>query len=129
MCTCIFYALVFASCQYKCVSFFRTLLTFRYQKRDKLLTRSLKALLVCKCTIQRSPSRQYHRAKGILLAVWIPQTLALKGYYLGALLFNSRLSFSASYCSAPKFLQFKEFELFWGAVFLRLEEDYWRSPF
>ena len=26
------------------------------------------------------------------------------------------------------FLQFKEFELYWGAVFLRLEE-YWRSPF
>ena len=27
------------------------------------------------------------------------------------------------------FLQFKEFELYWGAVFLRLEEEYWRSPF
>ena len=26
------------------------------------------------------------------------------------------------------FLQFKEFELYWGAVFLRLEEEYWRSP-
>ena len=26
-------------------------------------------------------------------------------------------------------LQFKEFELYWGAVFLRLEEEYWRSPF
>ena len=26
-------------------------------------------------------------------------------------------------------LQFKEFELFWGAVFLRLEEEYWRSLF
>ena len=35
------------------------------------------------------------------------------GYYLGLLLF----------------LQFKEFELYWGAVFLRLEEEYWRSPF
>ena len=27
------------------------------------------------------------------------------------------------------FLQFKEFEFYWGAVFLRLEEEYWRSPF
>ena len=27
------------------------------------------------------------------------------------------------------FLQFKEYELYWGAVFLRLEEEYWRSPF
>ena len=28
------------------------------------------------------------------------------------------------------FLQFKEFEWFWGAAFLlRLEEEYWRSPF
>ena len=27
------------------------------------------------------------------------------------------------------FLQFKIFELYWGAVFLRLEEEYWRSPF
>ena len=26
-------------------------------------------------------------------------------------------------------LQFKEFELYWGAVVLRLEEEYWRSPF
>ena len=26
-------------------------------------------------------------------------------------------------------LQFKEFELYWGAVFLRLEEEYWRSLF
>ena len=27
------------------------------------------------------------------------------------------------------FLQFKEFELYWDAVFLRLEEEYRRSPF
>ena len=27
------------------------------------------------------------------------------------------------------FLQFKEFKLYWGAVLLRLEEEYWRSPF
>ena len=27
------------------------------------------------------------------------------------------------------FLQFKEFELNWGAVFSRLEEEYWRSLF
>ena len=27
------------------------------------------------------------------------------------------------------FLQFTEFELYWGAVFLRLEKKYWRSPF
>ena len=33
------------------------------------------------------------------------------------------------YYSAPIFLQFKEFELYWDAVFLRLEEEYWRSPF
>ena len=26
-------------------------------------------------------------------------------------------------------LQFKEFELYWGAVFLRLEEEFSRSPF
>ena len=54
------------------------------------------------------------------------------------------LIFSAGYYSAPIFfynsknlncigalcfLQFKEFELYWGAVFLRLEEEYWRSPF
>ena len=31
--------------------------------------------------------------------------------------------------SAGYVLQFKEFELYWGAVFLRLEEQYWRSPF
>ena len=30
---------------------------------------------------------------------------------------------------ALSFLQFEEFELYWGAVFLRLEEEYWRSPF
>ena len=33
------------------------------------------------------------------------------------------------FTSALGFLQFKEFELYWGAVFLRLEEEYWRSPF
>ena len=44
-------------------------------------------------------------------------------------LINSRLGFSAGHYRAPNFLQFKEFELFWGAVFLRLEENYWRSPF
>ena len=38
------------------------------------------------------------------------------------------LIFSAGYYTAP-FLQFKEFELYWGAVFLRLEAEYWRSPF
>ena len=38
------------------------------------------------------------------------------------------LIFSAGYYSAPIFLQFKEFELYWGAV-LRLEEEYWRSLF
>ena len=32
-------------------------------------------------------------------------------------LFNSRLSFSAGYYSAPIFLQFKEFELYWCAVY------------
>ena len=26
-------------------------------------------------------------------------------------------------------LKFKEFELYWGAVFLRHEEEYWRSHF
>ena len=35
------------------------------------------------------------------------------GYYLGALLF----------------LQFKEFELYWGAVFLGLEDEHLRSFF
>ena len=40
------------------------------------------------------------------------------------------LIFSTGYFSAPIFLEFKEFELYWGAVFfLRLEEEYWRSPF
>ena len=41
------------------------------------------------------------------------------------------LIFSAGYFSAHNFfLQFKDFELYWGAVFfLRLEEEYWRSPF
>ena len=39
------------------------------------------------------------------------------------------LIFSAGYYCARIFLQFKEFELYWGAVFLRLEEEYWRSPF
>ena len=36
--------------------------------------------------------------------------------------FNRRLSFSAGYYSAPIFvcLQFKEFELYWGAVFFFL---------
>ena len=34
-----------------------------------------------------------------------------------------------SYYCAPNFLQFKEFELYWGTVFLRLEEEYLRSPF
>ena len=38
------------------------------------------------------------------------------------------LVFSAGYYSDPIFLQIKEFELYWGAVFLRLEEEYWRSP-
>ena len=33
------------------------------------------------------------------------------------------LIFSAGYYSATIFLQFKEFELYWGAVFLRLEEE------
>ena len=28
-----------------------------------------------------------------------------------------------------KFLQFKEFKLYWRADFLRLEEEYWRCPF
>ena len=52
----------------------------------------------------------------------------------GTSVFNSRLSFSTGYSSAPIFLPFKEFELYWGAVFfttrsgvlvLRLEEKYW----
>ena len=43
-------------------------------------------------------------------------------------MFNSRLSFSAGFYSSPIFVQFKEFELFWGAVFLRLDDEYWRSP-
>ena len=33
------------------------------------------------------------------------------------------------YCAPKFFLQFKEFEMYWGDVFLRLEEEYWRSPF
>ena len=44
------------------------------------------------------------------------------------ILLIAALIFSDGYYSAP-FLQFKEFELFWCAVFLRLEEEYWRSPF
>ena len=48
----------------------------------------------------------------------------LIGYLIAALIF------SPCYYSAPIFLlQFKEFELYWGAVLLRLEEEYWRSPF
>ena len=52
-------------------------------------------------------------------------------HFLPFVIINSRLIFSAGYYSAPIFfLQFKEFELYWGAVFfLRLEEEYWRSPF
>ena len=38
-------------------------------------------------------------------------------------------SASHSAIIALLFLQFKEFELYCGAVFLRLEEEYWRSPF
>ena len=33
------------------------------------------------------------------------------------------------YWSSLGCLHLKEFELYWGAVFLRLEEEYWRSPF
>ena len=40
-------------------------------------------------------------------------------FYDLKMIINSRLSFSAGYYSAPNFLQFKEFELYWGAVFLR----------
>ena len=57
----------------------------------------------------------------------------MKKLKIGNLLLIAALIFSAGYYSAPiffkEFLQFKEFELYWGAVFLRLEEEYWRSPF
>ena len=52
-----------------------------------------------------------------------------EGRYIELSLLIAALIFSAAYYSAPIFLQFKEFELYWGAVFLRLEEEYWRSPF
>ena len=39
------------------------------------------------------------------------------------------VSLSTAIIYALSFLQFKEFELYWGAVFSRLEEEYWRSPF
>ena len=41
------------------------------------------------------------------------------------------LIFSAGYYSAPTFLQFKEFELYWGAVFLQFKEIelYWGAVF
>ena len=44
--------------------------------------------------------------------------------------FNSRTAIAGAIIGLRLvFLQFKEFELYWGAVFLRLEEEYWRSPF
>ena len=39
------------------------------------------------------------------------------------------VSWAELYCGALDFLQFKELELYWGAVFLRLEEYYWWSVF
>ena len=45
-------------------------------------------------------------------------------------MFNSRTAIAGAIIGLLLvFLQFKEFELYWGAVFLRLEEEYWRSPF
>ena len=46
-----------------------------------------------------------------------------------AVLFYSHEAIAASIGDLVGFLQFKKFELYWGAVFLRLEEEYWRSPF
>ena len=44
-------------------------------------------------------------------------------------LFKSDGAIAAIIGDIVVFLHFKEFELHWGAVFLRLEEEYWRSPF
>ena len=45
------------------------------------------------------------------------------------LFIKSRTAIAGAIIVVLLFLQFKEFELYWGAVFLRLEEEYWRSPF
>ena len=47
-----------------------------------------------------------------------------------SLLYGTQVySFAAIPAICRLCLQFKEFELYWGAVFLRLEEEYWRSLF
>ena len=51
-------------------------------------------------------------------------------YLFPSLLYSTQVySFAAVPAICWLCLQFKEFELYWGAVFLRLEEEYWRSPF
>ena len=42
---------------------------------------------------------------------------------------NSRLSVSAGYYSAPNFYKSKNLNCIGALSFLRLEEEYWRSPF
>ena len=50
---------------------------------------------------------------------WITLWTCLWFFLFRLQIINSRLSFSAGYYSAPNFfLQFNEFELYWGVVFL-----------